>query len=131
MIEDRMSILYSEGVAEERITLNQFVDVTSTRAAKLFGLYPKKGTIAVGSDADLVIFDPFAVRTISAATHHMKVDYNAFEGKQVKGIVRTVLSKGKVIIKDQLYKGKVGDGQYIKRSKYNEQLRNQTYVEQV
>ncbi|MBM0065615.1 dihydropyrimidinase [Alkalicoccobacillus gibsonii] len=131
MIEDRMSILYSEGVAEERITLNQFVDVTSTRASKLFGLYPKKGTIAIGSDADLVIFDPFAVRTISSDTHHMKVDYSAFEGKQVKGVVRTVLSKGKVIIQDQAYKGNAGDGQYIKRAKYNEQLRNQIYVEHV
>ncbi|MCM2676209.1 dihydropyrimidinase [Alkalicoccobacillus plakortidis] len=131
MIEDRMSILYSEGVAEGRISLNQFVDITSTRAAKLFGLYPKKGTISVGADADLVIFDPFTVRTISSETHHMKVDYNAFEGKRVKGVVQTVLSKGKVIIQDDTYKGTIGDGTYIKRAKYSEQLRNSALAERV
>ncbi|MDQ0207279.1 dihydropyrimidinase [Alkalicoccobacillus murimartini] len=130
MIEDRMSILYSEGVAEGRISLNQFVDLTSTRAAKLFGLYPKKGSISIGADADLVIFDPFAERVISSETHQMKVDYNAFEGKQIKGVVRTVLSKGKVIIQDNVYKGTEGDGVFIKRAKYGEELRN-TALERV
>ncbi|TSB47323.1 dihydropyrimidinase [Alkalicoccobacillus porphyridii] len=131
MIEDRMSILYSEGVAEGKINLNQFVDVTSTRAAKLFGLYPKKGSISIGADADLVIFNPFVVRTISSETHHMKVDYNAFEGKQVKGAVEVVLSKGKVIIQDNEYKGTVGDGTYIKRAKYGQSLRNAAIAEHV
>ena len=92
-IEDRMSILFSEGVMKERITLNQFVDMTSTRAAKLFGLFPKKGTIAVGSDADIVIFDPKVERTISADTHHMAVDYNAFEGMEITGEPVSVLSQ--------------------------------------
>ncbi len=74
-----MSILFSEGVVKKRININQFVDITSTKIAKLFGLYPKKGTIAVGADADLLIFDPSVERTISANTHHMAVDYRAFE----------------------------------------------------
>ena len=100
-IEDRMSILFSEGVKKERITLNQFVDITSTRAAKLFGLFPKKGTIAVGSDADIVIFDPKVERTISAETHHMAVDYNAFEGMKITGEPVSVLSRGQFVISDK------------------------------
>ena len=79
-----------------RITLNQFVDLTSTRAAKLFGLFPKKGTIAVGADADIVIFDPTVERVISAETHHMAVDYNAFEGMKVTGEPVSVLSRGRI-----------------------------------
>ncbi|MBB6450068.1 dihydropyrimidinase [Geomicrobium halophilum] len=126
MIEDRMSILFSEGVAKGRLSLNQFVDITSTRAAKLFGIYPKKGTISVGADADLVIFDPEVKRTISADTHHLAVDYNAFEGMEVKGQPKTVLSRGKTIINDQIFVGSNGDGQFIKRAKYGEVLQEQT-----
>ncbi|MDX8291312.1 dihydropyrimidinase [Metabacillus indicus] len=122
IIEDRFSILFSEGVSKGRISLNQFVDLTSTKAAKLFGLYPKKGTIAVGSDADLVLFDPSAERTISASTHHMAVDYNAFEGMEVKGVPVSVLSKGEFVVRDRQFAGKAGTGQYIKRAKYGEQL---------
>jgi dihydropyrimidinase len=85
IIEDRFSILYSEGVHAGRISLNQFVDMTSTKVAKLFGMFPNKGTIAVGTDADIVIFDPRVTRTISAQTHHMNVDYNPFEGMEVQG----------------------------------------------
>ncbi|MBU8878398.1 dihydropyrimidinase [Bacillus sp. FJAT-29790] len=120
MIEDRVSILFSEGVKKGRISLNQFVDITSTRIAKLFGLFPQKGTIAVGSDADIVIFNPKAERVISAETHHMAVDYNAFEGMKVYGEPVSVLSRGEFVIRDKQFVGKPGSGQYLKRAKYNE-----------
>lgn len=122
IIEDRLSILFSEGVNKGRISLNQFVDMTSTKTAKLFGLYPKKGTIAVGSDADLVLFDPSAERTISAETHHMAVDYNAFEGLQVTGQPVSVLSRGEFVVKDKQFAGQAGKGKYQKRAKYGELL---------
>ncbi|MBS4177365.1 dihydropyrimidinase [Lederbergia citrea] len=117
-IEDRVSVLFSEGVKKGRISLNQFVDITSTRVAKLFGLYPKKGTIAVGVDADIVIFDPTVERTISAETHHMAVDYNAFEGLKVTGEPVSVLSRGEFVIRDKKFVGKLGAGRYVKRAKY-------------
>ncbi|MBT2685547.1 dihydropyrimidinase [Bacillus sp. ISL-37] len=120
IVEDRVSILFSEGVMKGRISLNQFVDVTSTRAAKLFGLYPKKGTIAVGADADIVIFDPTVERTISAESHHMAVDYSAFEGMKVTGEPVSVLSRGEFVIRDKTFVGKPGAGQYLKRAKYGE-----------
>lgn len=128
MIEDRMSILFSEGVKKDRITLNQFVEITSTRAAKLFGLYPKKGTIAVGTDADLVIFDPNIERTISADAHHMAVDYNAFEGMKVTGEPISVLSRGEFVVRDKKFVGQQGAGQYVKRAKYGKsnELENKT-----
>ncbi|PLR79887.1 dihydropyrimidinase [Bacillus canaveralius] len=118
-IEDRISILFSEGVKKGRITLNQFVDITSTRVAKLFGLFPKKGTIAIGTDADIVIFDPNVVRTISAESHHMAVDYNAFEGMKVYGEPVSVLSKGEFVIRNKQFVGTPGSGQYLKRAKYS------------
>jgi dihydropyrimidinase len=114
-VEHRVPLIYNGGVVENRISLNRFVELTSTAAAKMFGLFPKKGTIAVGSDADIVIFDPEKQQTISAATHHMNVDYSAYEGKTIQGVVETVLSRGKVIIENGEYKGKQGDGQYLKR----------------
>ncbi|MFD4707083.1 dihydropyrimidinase [Gottfriedia sp. NPDC058432] len=120
MIEDRVSILFSEGVKKGRITLNQFVDISSTRSAKLFGLYPEKGTIAVGSDADLVIFDPNSKRTLSSETHHMAVDYNAFEGMEVTGEPVSVLVRGEFVIKEKQFVGNAGSGQYLKRKKYGE-----------
>ena len=120
-VENRMSLVYNGGVNSGRISLNKFVELTSTAAAKTFGLFPKKGTIAVGSDADIVIFDPNRKETISiknACTHHMNVDYNAYEGFEVKGFTETVLSRGKVIINDCDYIGKKGDGHYLKRGLY-------------
>lgn len=120
MIEDRVSILFSEGVKKGRISLNQFVDISSTRSAKLFGLYPGKGTIAVGSDADLVIFDPNIKRTISSETHHMAVDYNAFEGMEVTGEPVSVLVRGEFVIREKQFVGNAGSGQYLKRKKYGE-----------
>ena len=118
-VEHRMSLIYNGGVAGDKIGLNRFVELTSTSAAKLFGLFPRKGTIAVGSDADIVIFDPNEEMTISAATHHMNVDYSAYEGMTVRGVTKTVLSRGRVVIEDGKYIGKPGDGQFLKRSTFS------------
>ncbi len=117
-VENRMSLVYNGGVVENRITLNKFVELTSTAAAKLFGLFPRKGTIAVGSDADIVIFNQDRKETISINNHimhHMNVDYNTYEGFEVQGVAETVLSRGKVIIKDTEYTGHKGHGKFQKR----------------
>src|SRR5919202_1853457 len=110
-VENRMALIYHGGVVEQRVSLNRFVELTSTAAAKMFGLFPRKGTIAVGSDADIVVFDPDAEQTISAATHHMNVDYSAYEGCKVKGAVETVLSRGSIVVEAGEFKGKAGAGQ--------------------
>jgi dihydropyrimidinase len=114
-VENRVPLIYNGGVVENRISLNRFVELTSTAAAKMFGLFPKKGTIAVGSDADIVIFDPEKEQTLSVETQHMNVDYNTYEGKRIRGVVETVLSRGRVVIENGEYKGKPGDGQFLKR----------------
>jgi dihydropyrimidinase len=114
-VEHRMSLIYDGGVAQNRVSLNRFVELTSTAAAKMFGLFPRKGTIAVGSDADIVVFDPDAAQTISAATHHMNVDYSAYEGRKVRGVVETVLSRGRVVVEGGEFKGRAGAGQFLKR----------------
>jgi dihydropyrimidinase len=118
-VENRMSLVYNGGVAAGRITVNRFVEITSTSAAKIFGLFPRKGTIAVGSDADIVIFDPNEEMTISAKTHHMNVDYSCYEGMRVKGVTKTVLSRGRVVIDEGKYTGKAGQGQFLKRGLFN------------
>src|SRR5258707_966194 len=97
-IEHRLSLIFTGGVHGKRFSPNRFVEIVSTAPAKLFGLYPRKGTIAVGSDADLVIFNPNQEETISAKTHHMRVDYSMFEGIRIKGVPRTVLSRGRTVI---------------------------------
>jgi len=117
-VEHRMSLIYSGGVASGRFTANRFVELVSTTPAKLFGLYPRKGTIAVGSDADLVIFDPRRKHTISAQTHHMRVDYSMFEGIQVTGMPDTVLSRGKVVVEGDKFLGRAGQGQFLRRATY-------------
>ncbi len=114
-VEHRMSLIYDGGVAAGRIDLNRFVELTSTAAAKIFGLFPKKGTIAVGSDADIVIFDPNREETISAKSHHMNVDYSAYEGWKVKGVAETVFSRGKIVVERGQYIGRAGDGRFLKR----------------
>ena len=118
-IEHRMSLIYSGGVAPGRFSVNRFVELVSTMPAKLFGLYPRKGTIAVGSDADLVIFNPARKHTISAKTHHMRVDYSMFEGIQVTGMPDTVLSRGRVIVEADKFVGRAGAGEFLKRSLYS------------
>ena len=117
-VENRMSLIYHHGVVQGRINLNRFVELTSTAAAKIFGLFPKKGTIAIGSDADLVIFDPNREQTIGVATHHMRVDYSAYEGWKVKGVTETVLSRGNVIVENGEWKGHKGDGRFIRRGTF-------------
>jgi len=114
-VENRMELLFSGGVVDGRISLNRFVEITATNPAKMFGLYPKKGTIAVGSDADIILIDPNATHLISAQTHHMDVDYSGYEGWEMKCRIDTVLSKGEVIVSDDTYHGKPGDGEYLAR----------------
>ena len=120
-IEHRMSLIYSGGVAKGRFTVNRFVELVSTTPAKLFGLYPRKGTIAIGSDADLVIFDPKRKHTISAKTHHMRVDYSMFEGIEVTGMPDVVLSRGQVLVEGNQFRGRVGAGEFIRRATYTQQ----------
>jgi dihydropyrimidinase len=115
-IETRMSLMYDGGVAAGNITMNRFVEITSTAPAKIFGLFPSKGTIAVGSDADIVVFDPQGSTVWSAKTHHMNVDYNPYEGRKCKGAVDTVLSRGEVIVDKTKLTGKPGRGKYQKRA---------------
>ena len=115
-IENRLQLIYHHGVNAGKLSLNRFVELTSTTPARLFGMYPRKGEIAPGSDADLVLWDPNAVHTISAKTHHMRVDYSMFEGFQVKGDARTVLSRGEVIVDSGRFAGKPGRGNYLKRA---------------
>jgi dihydropyrimidinase len=114
-VEHRMSLIYNGGVVGGRIDVNRFVEITSTASAKIFGLFPRKGTIAVGSDADIVIFDPDEEMTISAKTHHMRVDYSAYEGMKVRGVTKTVLSRGELVIEEGQYVGRKGHGSYLKR----------------
>ncbi len=116
-IENRMELLFSEGVNTGRITLNKYVEITSANPAKIFGMFPRKGTIAVGSDADIIIFDPKQKHTISAATHHMNVDYSGYEGWEVTGKVKTVLLRGAVAIENNECKIEKGFGKFIKRKK--------------
>jgi dihydropyrimidinase len=114
-VEHRVPLIYNGAVIEQGFSLNRFVELTSTAAAKMFGLFPRKGTIAVGSDADIVLFDPEKQQTISARTHHMNVDYSAYEGKTIRGVVETVLARGRVVIESGEYKGQPGDGRFLKR----------------
>jgi len=114
-IEHRLSLIYSGGVHARRFSPNRFVQLVSTAPAKLFGLYPRKGTIAVGSDADLVVFNPKREEIISASTHHMKVDYSMFEGIKVTGVPDVVLSRGIVVIENNKFVGRPGAGSFLRR----------------
>ena len=115
-IENRLQLIYHYGVNSGKLSLNRFVETVSTAPARIFGLYPKKGEIAPGSDADVVIWDPNAAHTISARTHHMCVDYSMFEGFEVRGNARTVLSRGEAIVDGGRFLGKAGRGNYLKRA---------------
>jgi dihydropyrimidinase len=118
-IEHRFELMYSEGVHAGRISINKFVEVISTTAAKIFGLFPRKGTIAVGSDADIVVFDPEIKHTISAQTHHMNVDYSAYEGWEVQGKCRTTILRGQVAVDEGVAKVSEGFGNYLPRKPFN------------
>jgi len=114
-LEDRVNVLYTAGVKSGRLDLNRFVDCASTQAAKLFGLYPRKGAVQIGSDADLVIFDPGYHGVISAATHHMAVDYNPFEGMKLEGRAETVTVRGQVAVRNGKFVGAANRGMFLKR----------------
>jgi dihydropyrimidinase len=114
-IEDRMSILWHHGVRTGRLTATEFVAVTSTNTAKIFNIFPRKGSITAGADADLVVWDPSASRTISAATHHQNVDYNVFEGQTVTGLARTTIANGKIVWHEGTLRATRGAGRYINR----------------
>ncbi|WP_298903843.1 dihydropyrimidinase [uncultured Psychroserpens sp.] len=116
-IEHRMELLFSEGVHKEKISLTKYVEVSSTNAAKIFGMYPRKGTIAIGSDADIVIFDPKKEHTISVETHHMNCDYSSYEGQKVRGKTETVILRGQVAIENEECLLSAGHGQFIPRGK--------------
>ena len=118
-IEHRLSLVFTGGVQKKRFSVNRFVEMVSTTPAKLFGLYPRKGTIAIGSDADLVIFDPSVEDIISAKTHHMRVDYSMFEGIHIKGAPRQVFSRGQLVIDNNKFVGRVGQGEFLKRQLYS------------
>ena len=114
-IEDRVALMYTYGVKRERLDLHRFVDALSTRPAKLFGLFPRKGTIAVGADADLVVYDPDYRGTISARTQHVNNDYSGFEGWPVEGRASVVTVRGKVQMRDGVFVGERGRGQFLRR----------------
>jgi dihydropyrimidinase len=121
-LEDRLKMIHHFGVNEGRITLNRMVELLATNPAKLFGLYPRKGTVAVGSDADLVIFDPSRRVTISASTHHSKSDYNLYEGTEVTGAPDVVLLRGNVLVENDELVASPGIGQFVKRARFGEEL---------
>ena len=121
-IEDRMPVMWHAGVGGGHYSANRFVEITSTNPAKIFGLYPRKGTIAVGSDADIVIWDADKEHTISAATHHMNTDYNVYEGMRVRGWAEKVLLRGQVIVDGDSWMGAAGGGRFLRRKPFAEVL---------
>ncbi len=114
-IEDRMSVLWHHGVRTGRLTPEEFVAVTSTNTAKIFNLHPRKGSVSVGADADLVLWDPDATRTISAGTHHQRVDYNVYEGMQVTGLARSTIAGGTLVWHENTLRTRPGHGRYVPR----------------
>ena len=114
-VETRLSVVFDGGVHHGRMSLNRFVQLTATAPAKIFGLFPQKGTIAVGSDADIVLFDPDEEHVISAATHHSRVDYTLFEGRRVHGRVKKVWSRGALVVDGDQWLGRPGQGRFVKR----------------
>ena len=122
-IENRLHMLHHFGVREGRISMRRFVELVSTNPARFFGLYPRKGTIAVGSDADIVVFDPEKRHTISAETHHTNIDYNLYEGTEVVGAPEVVLVRGQVVVENDELVGEPGTGQFVKRARFGQNLR--------
>jgi dihydropyrimidinase len=122
-LENRLHMIHEFGARTGRISLNRMVELLSTSPAKLFGLYPRKGTIAVGSDADIVVFDPERKVTITAADHHSRVDYNLYEGTEVTGSPEVVLLRGNVLVENDELAASPGIGQYVARAKFGEELK--------
>jgi dihydropyrimidinase len=114
-VEDRMLVVWEGGVNTGRLTLEEYVAVTSTNAARIFNLYPRKGSVSVGADADLVVWDPGATRTLSAKTHHQQVDLNVFEGLEVHGAPAVTLTRGRIAYRDGDLRAERGAGQYLPR----------------
>ena len=117
-VETRMSIIFSEGVSKGRINLNKFVELVSTNPAKIFGMYPKKGAIQIGSDADLVVIDPKLKKIITAKELHENVDYTPFEGIEIVGCPVMTISQGEVIVENNKFVGEKGRGKFIKRNPF-------------
>ena len=115
-VEDRIDLMHDGGVVGGRITKERWVEIVSTAPAKMFGMFPRKGSISIGADADVVVYDPNRKRTISATTHHMDVDYSCYEGRQVQGASDVVLSRGSVIVRDGQFTGRKGAGKFVTRS---------------
>jgi len=118
-LEDRLPVLWTRGVNTGRLTMNEFVAVTSTNIAKILGLYPRKGAVLVGADADLIVWDPRRQKTISAKTQQSAIDYNVFEGIEVTGLPRYTLSRGKVAVVEDEVKAEQGHGQFVGREPNN------------
>ena len=114
-VEDRLTVLWNEGVNTGRLTMNEFVAVTSTNIAKILNMYPKKGAVLVGADADLVVWDPEAEKTISAGTQQSAIDYNVFEGQKVKGLPRYTLTRGVVAVTEGKVDSHEGHGEFVAR----------------
>jgi dihydropyrimidinase len=121
-MESRLMMIHHFGVREGHITLNRMVELLCTSPARLFGMYPKKGTIAIGSDADIVVFDPEQRHVISAATHHSACDINIFEGTEVRGVPDLVLRRGDVIVEDGQLLAKPGSGAFVRRARFRREL---------
>ncbi|MBA3307349.1 MAG: amidohydrolase family protein, partial [Chloroflexi bacterium] len=122
-VEDRVDLLHDGGVVAGRISRERWVEVISAAPARMFGLAGRKGVVAAGADADLVVYDQARRHTISAATHHMDVDYSCYEGREVTGGSDVVLSRGQVIVEDGEWKGLKGAGRFLKRSTARQHLR--------
>jgi dihydropyrimidinase len=127
-LENRLHMIHEFGVRAGRISLNRMVELLSTNPAKLFGLYPRKGTIAVGSDADIVVFDPEKKVTISASTHHSRIDYNLYEGTEVTGSPEVVLLRGNVLVENEELVASPGIGQFVARAKFGEELKAEAAI---
>ena len=119
-IENRMELLFSEGVNKGRISLNKYVEISSTNSAKIFGMFPRKGTIGIGADADIIIFDPNEEHTLSVKNHHMNVDYSGYEGWKVKGKCKQTILRGKLAVDNAKVKIEKGYGMFIKRDKHRD-----------
>ena len=130
-VEDRYTLIWDGGVRTGQITPNRFVELVATAPARMFGMHPKKGTIAAGCDADIVVFNPDKERVISSRTHHMRVDYSAYEGRSVHGECEVVMQRGKVLVRDGKFHGKAGDGRYLERERHGVDSRSKALGRQL